>query len=533
MVADAGVEVLLTGAGIVAGLPALAGAMVCVDSDWAVISKQSGENPICRTTAENLAYVIYTSGSTGEPKGVMVSHAGFTNLLQSQTSTFKLHPRSRVLQFASASFDASVFELCMALCSGAALCLARTESLRPGQPLLSLLQRHAISIVTLPPSTLAVLPPTELPYLQTIITAGETCPAELVQRWGGGRQFFNAYGPTEATIWATVEECELEERRPTIGRPIANTEVYVLDERREAVGIGVAGELYIGGVGLARGYMRRADLTAERFSPHPFSKQPGARLYRTGDVVRWRGNGKLDFIGRVDEQVKVRGYRIELGEIEAVLRRHARVRECVVIAQADEIRDRRLVAYIVSRDEEVVSTSEMRRHLAECLPEYMIPSIFVPLESLPLTPNGKVDKQALPGPEHNRPELTDSYQAPRSPIEEVLCGIWGEVLRVEQVGIHDDFFELGGHSLLATQVVSRIREVLQVEVPLRSLFESRTLANMAETILQNPAERDRVERVSQLLASLNKLSAAEFELMYAEEHPTGTQEGLSLTLALT
>ncbi|HEX8243279.1 MAG TPA: amino acid adenylation domain-containing protein, partial [Longimicrobium sp.] len=316
---------------------------------------------------EHPAYVIYTSGSTGRPKGVLVPHRGLGNVAVAQQRTFGVGADDRVLQFASLSFDAAAFELVMALASGAALCLAPREELLPGPGLLGLLRRHAVTTVTLPPSALAALPVEELPALRNITVAGEALPAELVARWGVRHRLWNLYGPTEATIWSTAAECADPARKPDIGAPIANVRAYVLDDAMEPVPVGAAGELYVGGAGVARGYLGRPALTAERFVADPFGGEPGARLYRTGDRVRWLADGRLDFLGRIDHQVKVRGYRIELGEIEARLVEHPAVRDAVVLAREDEPGDTRLVAYVVGG--ETAGAEVLRAYLGETLPE--------------------------------------------------------------------------------------------------------------------------------------------------------------------
>jgi acyl carrier protein len=322
---------------------------------------------------------------------------------------------------------------------------------------------------------LAVLPPAELPALRTLMTAGEVCPAELVERWAPERRFFNLYGPTEATIWSTTAECAPGGGRPPIGRPVANTRAYVLDARGEPVPLGVPGELYVGGAGVTRGYAGRPGLTAERFVPDPFGAA-GGRLYRTGDRVRWSARGELEFLGRVDEQVKLRGFRIEPGEIEGALRRSEGVADCVVVAREDVPGETRLVAYVVGDVEAAV----LREHLLRELPEHMVPAAFVFLDALPLTPNGKVDRKALPAPEYAAG--ADRYVAPRTPVEEVLAGIWAEVLKVERVGVTESFFELGGHSLLATLMVARVQQLYGVEVQLRAIFDEPTVEELARHV---------------------------------------------------
>jgi acyl carrier protein len=335
--------------------------------------------------------------------------------------------------------------------------------------------------------------------------------------------YYNVYGPTECTVDAIACQVKGELAVPTIGKPLANVEAYVLDEQMGIVSIGLGGELYIGGDGLARGYLNRPDLTAERFVPHPFSTDAGARLYRTGDLVRYLADGNVEFIGRIDHQVKIRGYRIELGEIEAVLSGHAGVSDCVVMAREDEPGDKRLVAYLVADTlvadtlvadtESLLSIDEIRSYLKERLPDYMVPSAFVLLNEMPLTPNGKVDRRALPAPDGARPALADLYVEARTPVEEILAGIWREVLRVTRVGIHDNFFALGGHSLLATQVVSRIRQQLQVELPLRNIFSDPTVAGLADALIKCEATPGQVSALARLRVRIAQMSPDEIQAM--------------------
>lgn len=348
----------------------------------------------------------------------------------------------------------------------------------PGQALIHLLRDKAITHVTLPPAVLAVLPTEELPALQTIIAAGESCSPEIVRRWAANRRFFNAYGPTEATVWATIAQISAGSENLSIGRPISNTQVYILDSQLQLVPIGIRGELYIGGDGLARGYLNRPELTVA-FIAHPFSNEPGARLYKTGDLARYQPDGNIEFLGRIDEQVKIRGFRIELAEIEAVLCQHPAVRETVVIAREDVPGDKRLVAYIVP-DEQLINpkSSDLRSFLQSKLPEYMVPSAFVVLESLPLTPNGKVDRRALRAPA----PVSRSYVAPRTPTQSTLAKILAQVLNLERVGIHDNFFDLGGDSLLAVRLMDQIHKQFERELPLSTLFLNPTVAGLASTL---------------------------------------------------
>ncbi|MEH2243500.1 non-ribosomal peptide synthetase [Nostoc sp.] len=458
--------------------------VVCIDEDWATITQHSQENPTSCVTFDNLAYVIYTSGSTGKPKGVLLQHRGLSNLAKAQIEVFNLQPSNRILQFASLSFDASIFEIVMALQTGATLYLANKESLLPGQPLLQLLREKAITHVTLPPAVLAVLPTESLPALQTIICAGESCTDDIVKRWWNSqRRFFNAYGPTEATVWSTVAEISPINEKPPIGRPIDNTQIYILDQHLQPLPIGIYGELYIGGEGLGQGYINRTELTSEKFILNPFNHEKGARLYKTGDLARYRPDGNIEFLGRIDNQVKIRGFRIELSEIETVLSQHQSVQKAVVIVKENISGDKYLVAYIISNVETQNFASLLRKFLKEILPEYMIPKAFVMLDSLPLTASGKVERLALTGLDTPTSRSTDkAFIAPRTLTESTLAKIWAEVLNVECVGIHDNFFDLGGDSLLTVHLLKQIHKQFERELPLSSLFLNPTIESLATSL---------------------------------------------------
>ncbi|MGW2788133.1 amino acid adenylation domain-containing protein, partial [Streptomyces populi] len=414
------------------------------------------------------AYVIYTSGSTGRPKGVVVSHTGVSGLVAAQAERLGVAPGSRVLQFASPSFDASFWDLCGAVLTGAALVLAPSEA-----PLEALTDRGLdVTHVTLPPSALAAVESADL-TATTLVVAGEACAPELVDRWAPGRRMINAYGPTETTVCATMSEpLSPGSGVPPIGRPVAGFRVYVLDERLRVVPPGVTGELYVAGPGLARGYLNRPGLTAGRFVACPFGPA-GARMYRTGDLVRRRTDSRLEYVGRADDQVKVRGFRVELGEVEAALAEHPAVAQAAVLA-----RDDRLVGYVAARPGTAVRPAELAAYLRDRLPDYLVPAVFVVLDALPLTPNGKLDRAALPASAPD-PGPAGAGRAPRTPQEQILCGLFAEVLGVPRVGVDDDFFDLGGHSLLATRLAARVRSVLGVELGLRALFLAPTVAGLA------------------------------------------------------
>ncbi len=481
MLEDAGAEVLVTQDALLERLSAATAARVPVivrlDADAPAIAAAPQSPPAVALDPGNLAYVIYTSGSTGTPKGVGVAHAGIPNLAGAQIERFAIDGQSRVLQFASPSFDAVISEIATVLLSGAALVVPPGE--RSGGALSSLLREQSITHATLPPGLLAELPD-DAP-LATLIVAGDACPADMVARWSKGRRMINAYGPTETTVCASMSEALAGFAAPPIGRPIWNTRIYVLDGYLAPVPAGVAGEIYIAGAGLARGYLGRAGLTAERFVADPYGAA-GSRMYRTGDLGRWRPDGVLEFVGRADAQVKLRGFRIEPGEIEAVLLRHPGVAQAAVIAREDLPGQKRLVAYVVPRSEgEDLAAGALRAHVGASLPDYMVPSGFVVLDRLPLTPNGKLDRRALPAPVLRGEGL---WRAPRTPREEILCALFAEVLGVAGVGIADNFFALGGHSLLAMRLISRIRAGLDVEVPIRTLFEAPTVAALADWVGQ-------------------------------------------------
>ncbi len=491
MLAEAQPPVLVTQQELAASLPESDARLVRLDTEAELIGSESESNPANRVSAEGLAYVMYTSGSTGRPKGICVSHRAVVRLVRN-TNYVNFTPTEVFLQLAPISFDASTFEMWGALLNGArvAVAPAGAESLAE---LGEQLRRHGVTTLWLTAGLFHLMVDErveELRGVRQLLAGGDVLSpghVERALRLGGVGRVINGYGPTENTTFtcchALREAAEVVGRIP-IGRPIANTEVYVLDERMGVVPVGVAGELYTGGDGLARGYLQRAELTAERFVPHPFAVEPGARLYRTGDLVRWHEAGWLEFLGRRDRQVKLRGFRIELGEIEAALGGHEGVREQVVVVREEGPEDKRLVAYVVAEEAAEWSEEELLGYLKERLPEYMVPAAVVRLTELPLTANGKVERRALPEPDWAGLGRRGGWVAARTPAEELLAGIWSEVLGVEpgQLGVHDNFFGLGGHSLLATLVVSRVQEVFGARLPVRAIFQWPTVAGLAEQV---------------------------------------------------
>ncbi|HEX7796548.1 MAG TPA: amino acid adenylation domain-containing protein [Vicinamibacterales bacterium] len=477
MLADSGAALLVTQSALLERVGALPIRSVELE-DEAAIDALSGENLGPTGTADDLAYVIYTSGSTGKPKGVLLEHRGLWNVAREQQRLFGAGPGSHVMQFASMSFDAAVFDVVMALCSGGTLHLASKESILPGLPLLETLKREKISILTIPPSALAHLPWDPLPALKILSVAGEACPAELVARWSPGRRFFNLYGPSEATIWATFAECTDGDRTPPIGQPIANTQTYVLDSSFAEVPIGVAGELYLGGHGLARGYLNRPELTAQCFIQHRLEPGTTERLYKTGDLVRRTAEGQLLFMGRVDDQVKLRGFRIELGEIETELCRHPAVGWAVAMVREDEPGVRRLVAYMVPSQLPAPHPSVLKEFLRVSLPDYMLPTTLVFVDEFPLTPSGKVDRSALPPPETLR-QGPEEFTPPASDLEQLIAQSWKEVLRIDRIGAHDNFFDIGGNSLLMAQVHARLTESVRPDLSIVDLFQFPTIGALA------------------------------------------------------
>ncbi len=501
LVEDTEASVLLSCGGLDPDLHLSGIQRVLLDDEALHLERQPDTNPSRRNTADDLACVMYTSGSTGRPKGVMVPHRAIVRLVCGANYILFDEPQ-RFLVLASPAFDASTFELWGALSHGS------TCVVYPGRGLDldhldRLLREQAVTCLWLTASLFNAVVDHRmeaLAGLSHLIIGGEALSIDHVRRFRArvpAVALLNGYGPTEGTTftctYAIPRELPAQWTAIPIGRPIANTQVYVLDAARQPVPIGVPGELYIGGDGLARGYLNRPDLTQEKFVPDPFAPRADAQLYRTGDRVRWRVDGNLDFLGRLDHQVKLRGYRIEPGEIEAMLLRHPSVREAVVMAHEDQPGDRRLAAYVVAGDGTASLPSKLRAFLKQRLPEYMVPSVFVALEALPLTTNGKVDRKALPNPGAPSAEIT-RFIAPRTPIEEILAGIWAEILDSDRVGMADNFFELGGHSLRATRVIARVHDVLGVDVAMRTFFEAPTVEGMAAAIDRELFQSEELQR---------------------------------------
>jgi amino acid adenylation domain-containing protein len=487
ILANTRAPIVLTQQQLIENLPGNASHLIRLDTVREVIAAENENNPVSTTTTDNLAYVIYTSGSTGKPKGVGVPHKGVVRLVK-EANYAELTERDVFLQLAPVAFDASTFEIWGCLLNGGQLVVF--PPYRPSlEDLGNTILRSQVTILWLTSALFHAMVENRMESLRNVkqlLAGGEVLSASHVKKFLEtlpNCRLINGYGPTENTTFTCCHPITFTDQvgdSVSIGRPISNTQVYIVDDHLNPVPPGVPGELYAGGDGLARGYFNNPELTAEKFIPNPFSEEPGARLYKTGDLARYLSDGNIEFLGRIDNQVKIRGFRIELGEIEAVLKDHPGVGEAVVAAREDISGNKRLVGYVVNR--EPVQMVDLRNYLKAKLPDYMVPAAFVFLDSLPLTPSGKIDREALPAPDASRPELENVFVAPRMLTEELVAGTWAEILKLERVGIHDNFFELGGHSLLATQVISRLRESFNVALPLRSIFESPTVAGLAERV---------------------------------------------------
>ena len=503
MIADSGTPLILTHAHLMNSLPVHDCAVIAVDAEQEAIAALPGDNLPCPANSDHLAYVIYTSGSTGRPKGVLIEQRGLVNLSLNHSEAFHLEPGCRVLQFFSYNFDGSVADIFMTFLSGACLVTGSQDALMPGPNLTRLLREERVTHAILTTSALAALEDVDLPDLRCFMTGGEAAVHEVIARWFAGRQYFNVYGPTEISIVSNmyeVKDIERETENIPIGLPQPNYRVYILDRHQNPLPVGVPGELYIAGVGVARGYLNRPELTAERFPIDPFALQPGARMYKSGDLVRWREDGQIEFLGRVDFQIKIRGFRVELEEIERVMEHHPDISQAVVVVSGKQTSNPHLVSFVTMKHEDgnenqpgwVMSVDGVREYLKGKLPAYMIPDQIVVTPSLPLSPAGKVDRKVLEGLASEYEPARTAWQAPRTAVEAGLAELYEQVLKVERVGLSDDFFALGGHSLLATQLNSRIRQAFGVDLPLARQFENPQVGSLAriieELLLQSTAD---------------------------------------------
>ena len=524
MMEDAQVPVLLTQRNLASLVPAHSARTVCLDEEMEIISRESAENPVCRISGENLAYMIYTSGSTGKPKGAMNTHRGILNRLLWMQAAYGLNETDSVLQKTPFSFDVSVWEFFWPLMTGARLVVARPGGHQDSAYLVDLIAEQKVTTMHFVPSMLQLfLEELELDRcesLKRVICSGEALSFELQERFFDrmkaelhilyGPELHNLYGPTEAAVDVTYWQCvpHDERRIVPIGRPIANTQIYLLDENMHPAPVGVAGELFIGGVNLARGYHERPDLTAEKFIPNPYGSQAGARLYRTGDLARYLEDGQIEFIGRIDNQVKLRGFRIELGEIETALDEHERVFDRVAMVREDKGGQQQLVAYVVPTPEDRAPTvSEFRGFLKDVLPEYMIPTSFVPLDSMPLTPNGKVDRMALPAPDNARPNLAVAYADPKTELERDIAAVWREVLGIDKVGLNDNFFELGGDSIRILLVLNKLKAIFGEKLSMPQMFEFPTVSSLAAHLSRSeeqPVLEESFDRATARRKSINR-----------------------------
>lgn len=485
MLQDAGAELVVSESRLAERLPAGDWQVVALDRDAAQIAAQAGALPEQAVQSEDLAYIIYTSGSTGEPKGVEIPHRGLANLIAWHRQAFAVTSSDRASHLASLGFDAAVWELWPYLTAGASVYLAEERVRSDAKALRDWIVARQITVCFAPTALAENLLQLDWPKstaLRFLLTG-----ADVLKKYpAAGLPFtlVNNYGPTESTVVTTsgkVAASRDATQAPSIGSPIDGVQVYILDEQRQPVGEGAAGEIYIGGASLARGYRNRPRLTAERFLSNPFSTESGARLYRTGDLARWLPSGEIAFLGRLDEQSKIRGYRVEPGEIATVLSRHPALQNAFVTALDDQHGQKELVAYVVAKPGNAVRSGDLRDYLLQRLPEYMIPAEYVALESLPITANGKVDRAALPSP-HTHRLRDEAYVEPRTPVEEELVSILAPLLKIDRVGVNDNFFLLGGHSLLGTQLIARVSEAFGVDLTLLKLFDNPTVAAMSAEI---------------------------------------------------
>ena len=528
MLGDAQVCLVLTQTAHLPALPQTQTLLVPWETLGPQISGQSTTNPMVKVSSNNLAYLIYTSGSTGTPKGIAISHSALHNHMSWMQKTFAFTAEDRILQKTSMSFDASMWECWMPLLTGSRVVLAETEDSRDLSGLIQRIRQHQITHLQMVPSIFNLLLQepdiSQCHSLRHLFSGGEVLSSSLQQRCHQtlSASLHNLYGPTETTIDITSWTCPptIPSSYVPIGRPIANTQIYLVDKFHQLVPIGVVGGILVGGAPLSRGYWNQPLLTAEQFQPNPFSHTPGERLFRTGDLARHHHDGSLEYLGRIDHQVKVRGVRIELGEIETWLRTHPAIQDGAVVCREDSPGKKQLVAYMVSVPETTLEPESLRAYLKTTLPDYMLPTAFVQLDTLPLTANGKVDRRALPPPDTTNRHFMPAATPPRTPQENILVEIWQDLLKVDQIGVHDNFFALGGHSLLATQVRARIKTRLQVDLPLRTFFEQATVASLAKAVeqAQQPLETGTAEEdLAALLNNIDVLSDEEAQALLEME----------------
>ena len=529
MIEDARAEIILTHENFMDEISEEGASVIRLGAEWEKIARFSDENPKSGAQLDNLAYVIYTSGSTGKPKGIAMPHRPLVNLLEWHRDT--LSNGARTLQFAALSFDASFHEMFSAWLTGGALYIISNELRLDTFKLGRFLRDNEIQKVTLPVTVLQQLAEEfsdeadALASVAEVISTGEqliitTRIVELFKAMNWST-LHNHYGPSETHVVTSLtlrDDPDLWPAYPSIGRPIFNTGMYVADKDMNLMPVGVPGELYIGGDSLARGYVNRPELSAERFIPDCFGPVPGARLYKTGDLARYSEDGDIEFLGRIDHQVKIRGFRIELGQIEAAVAEHPAVREVIALEREDAPGDKRLIVYVAPAADADLRVNELYSYLKDKLPEYMMPSAFVVLEQMPLTVNGKVDRRALPAPDHERPDIEEPFIAPRTPAEEVVASIWKDVLGINEIGVRDNFFRLGGHSMLAARSNFRLREAFGIDLPLRSLFISPTVEGVVESIAELWGGREIVEEIATTLLEVENLSEDEVKMMLSQEN---------------
>ena len=527
MVEDAQLSIIVTQPELIEKLPAHEAQLIALTPYWSQFCGESEENPTPNTDASNLAYVIYTSGSTGKPKGVQIPRSALSNFLHSMSERPGITSQDTLLAVTTLSFDIAGLEIHLPLSLGARVVLMRRENAADGGKLAERIKNSGATIMQATPATWRLLLESGWQGNKQlkILCGGEALPRELAnQLIEKSASLWNMYGPTETTIWSTVHQVSSTEGPVLVGRPIANTRIYILDRYMQPTPIGVPGELCIGGTGVARGYLNRSELTEEKFIADPFSQEPGARIYRTGDRARYLADGNIELLGRIDHQVKVRGFRIELGEIEAVLREHPALRDAVVLAREDVPGDKRLVGYVVAADTPP-TTGELRSFLQQKLPDYMVPGVFVFLEALPLTPNGKVDRRALPVPDMARPELESVFVAPESGVEKTLAEIWRAVLGLERVGIHDNFFDLGGHSLLLAKVHSQFQAAFGREVAMIDLFRYPTISALAKYLNNAPEEDSLKESANRAERRRSAMQQQQLRMQSIAETRTALRRG--------